>query len=561
MGVPSIVVSLARVSAAAAARDGKMAATATALVPGAGWQPHADALAAASTASDLLRALRALHGGLSTGACFPREGDVQAACAARYAAVGPEWTREVAQWYLRVMNLYAAPVVPATAYEGQFMPPAYLFTPAPSALIPVVQIPPPVMPVVDAVVVPAHNDGAFFVSTDKSLVVPATAIASPLSGGGGNAGPVVQATAIATPTAVATTVVDAPTAGESKTQPSSPPQSAARAAAAAASEGDAIFVNFDKVPTNPGAITPAPFVYAAPTAADAADDGSAVYLPSGKNGPAIPAAEVQQAIVVAVPQVKPKPEVTLDMYKDGDETSTDVWCEEEEYFNTTHLNLWNNDISTIAGLKKFPNLLRLTVRSNELKNLQGINESSTLRWLDASNNDVNSLKGLEHMPSLEWLDLHDNEFKNLDGMGALPQLTFLNMRHSDLTRLDGIERMIPRVRYLDLSSNDLQSVSGLEKCVYLTEVNLNYNDLKDFGEVLPLFRLPYLARLDLSNNHFSDAAVRNLKKAAAKRNPKLRLIFDSAEAGASSNGQRSSGSSGGGSGGGGGGGNGCCSVQ
>ena len=124
-----------------------------------------------------------------------------------------------------------------------------------------------------------------------------------------------------------------------------------------------------------------------------------------------------------------------------------------------------------------------------------------------------------------------------------------------------VERMIPRVRYLDLSSNDLQSVSGLEKCVYLTEVNLNYNDLKDFGEVLPLFRLPYLARLDLSNNHFSDAAVRNLKKAAAKRNPKLRLIFDSAEAGASSNGQRSSGSGGGGSGGGGGGGNGCCSVQ
>ena len=52
---------------------------------------------------------------------------------------------------------------------------------------------------------------------------------------------------------------------------------------------------------------------------------------------------------------------------------------------------------------------------------------------------------------------------------------------------------------------------------------------------MPLFRLPYLARLDLSNNHFSDAAVRNLKKAAAKRNPKLRLIFDSAEAGASSN--------------------------
>ena len=297
-------------------------------------------------------------------------------------------------------------------------------------------------------------------------------------------------------------------------------------------DGSAMFVSFDKVPTAPDAIVRPPVMYTAPTEGPHAyDDGSAVFVAGDKSGPRISAGDVQQEIQIVVPTVEPTPETTLDMYADGDETTTDVWCEDHEYFSTSHLNLWNNDISKIEGLKKFPNLLRLTLSSNELKNLRGINDSSSIRWLDASNNDVNSLEGLGGMPSLEWLDLHNNEFKNLIGMGTLPQLTFLNMRHSDLTRLDGIGRLLPRIRYLDLSSNDLVSVAGLEKCVYLTEINLNFNDLQHYQEVDRLLRLPYLARLDLSNNKFSKAAILNLKDKAARVNPKLTLVFDSGEAG------------------------------
>ena len=169
---------------------------------------------------------------------------------------------------------------------------------------------------------------------------------------------------------------------------------------------------------------------------------------------------VQKEVNIVQPKKQPKPENTLDDYKDGDETTTDIWCTPEQMFDTTHLNLWNNDISVIEGLSKFPNLLRLTLRSNEIKNLYGVSDCKNLRWLDVSDNDVNSLKGLEGMSSLEWLDVHNNEFKSLDGMGILPQLTFLNMRHSDLRNLIGIGQTLPRIRYIDVSSNDLTTIRG-----------------------------------------------------------------------------------------------------
>ena len=86
------------------------------------------------------------------------------------------------------------------------------------------------------------------------------------------------------------------------------------------------------------------------------------------------------------------------------------------------------------------------------------------------------------------------------------------MRHSDLKHVIGIDQMLPRLRYIDLSSNDLYTIKGLEKLIYLTEINLNTNDLKDFAEIKPLLRLPYLARLDISNNQFSAQAINNFKK-------------------------------------------------
>jgi hypothetical protein len=77
----------------------------------------------------------------------------------------------------------------------------------------------------------------------------------------------------------------------------------------------------------------------------------------------------------------------------------------------------------------------------------------------------------------------------------------------------------------------------------LTEINLNSNDLRDFNEIRPLLRLPYLKRLDLSNNYFTSKAIKNLRKIARSDNPNLEIIVNSGEANASNNGAARSGSS------------------
>ena len=492
--------------------------TINATVEGQGWPPHAAALTNASTESGLVTAFADLHVQLLSGECFANESAVKTCCMHKYSsAAGSIWTRAVAQGYLRCMNTFATPVIPTLAYAGQCFPPPYLFTPPPSALIPVVPVPAPIFAVADAIAIPIHNDAAWG-------TISATPVAAATYDNDG--------VPLATSTA-AVVVLE----GKSST--------ASTTVAVAAATGDAMWVSVDKtVTTEPAHIQPVPFVYAPPA------DGSACWVNDGKIPIAV--AQVQQPIRVVPARVQPKPETTLDMYKDGDETSTDVWCTPEEQFDTTHLNLWNNDISQIEGLHKFPNLLRLTLRSNEVKTLNGVADAHNLRWLDVSDNDVHSLKGLEGMSSLEWLDVHNNEFTSLDGMGMLPQLTFLNMRHSDLKNLHGIEKMLPRMRYIDVSSNDLRTVQGLERCTYLTEINLNSNDLNNFNEIKPLLRLPYLKRLDLSNNLFSNTAIRNLRKFGQECNPGLEIVCNSSVAGAKSGGEGGSGASGS---------EGCCAVQ
>ena len=491
---------------------------ATAQVEGQGWPPHETAINHANTSNSLVLAFTNLHSNLLSGNVFVNEQVVKACSMKKYDNVGGAnggvWNRACAQWYLRCMNTFACPVIPVAAYDGQYFPPAYLFTPPPSALIPVVPVPLPVMQIANAYPVPVHSDATWAPAwkddgTDANVSNGPIAAATPITEGKTN-------TSTSTPTSNPTV------------------------------DGSAMWVDIDKnVSTEPEQIAPVPFVYTPP------NTGNACWVNDDKIP--IAASEVQQPIAIVQPRITPKPERVLDMYKDGDETSTDVWCTPEEQFDTTHVNLWNNDISKIEGLNKFPNLLRLTLRSNEIKNLYGVSEARNLRWLDVSNNDVNSLKGLEGMSSLEWLDVHDNEFTSLDGMGILPQLTFLNMRHSDLKHIIGIEKMLPRLRYIDLSSNNLYTVKGLERCTYLTEINLNTNDLQDFSEIRPLLRLPYLKRIDISNNKFSNGALKNFKKICREKNSQLELVCNSGEASASSSGAVRSGGGGGDAG--------CCSVQ
>ena len=222
------------------------------------------------------------------------------------------------------------------------------------------------------------------------------------------------------------------------------------------------------------------------------------------------------------------PEGTL-AYTDGDEDTTDVYCNAEELLTTTHLNLFNNDIARIENLGKFPNLLRLTVRSNEIEELSGLSECPTLRWVDVSDNNLKQIGTVSNMHALEWMDVHNNELKTLEGFGQCSRLTFLNVRHSDLHDIRGIEALTA-LRWLDVSSNEIVHIKGLEKCLFLTEVNLNNNDLADVHSVARASPLPCATR-PLTQQLPQDRHQEHPGILCA-REPKCRVEFDNRKSGA-----------------------------
>lgn len=142
------------------------------------------------------------------------------------------------------------------------------------------------------------------------------------------------------------------------------------------------------------------------------------------------------------------------------------------------LSYQHNRISAMApgALASTPQLLFLDLFDNQLASLAGLEGAPRLRVLLAGRNQLSSPAGLEGAPRLDVLDLHANRLRALDGLAALRQL-----------------------RVLNLAGNQLRSLAGLAGLSGLAELNLRRN-LIDRLDPLPPDALPALQRLFLSHN-------------------------------------------------------------
>jgi len=317
-------------------------------------------------------------------------------------------------------------------------------------------------------------------------------------------------------------------------------------------------------PAYPGQAMPPPYLFTPPVAA--AIDPPPAYTPSAPapydggaggaaggaggggmggdfkmpGGPALfyaPAPSVmvhspEQQIALGVPvyETPPQEEYTLDFQDGVEKTTGELPCRPENLWRVAHINLWNNDVVSIVGLEKYPNLMRLTLRSNDIKTLSGIQAAPNLRWVDASDNDLRDLAGMSSLNSLEWLDLHNNDLPNLRGLSWCPRLTYLNLWHNDLKDLSGIETL-PSLRHVNLSSNDLTHVKGLAHCKALEEVNLAENDLTDLPSVLALATCPRLRVLNLSGNKYNGKQAKQIQEHFRTHLPGCRLTIDGGRGG------------------------------
>lgn len=91
----------------------------------------------------------------------------------------------------------------------------------------------------------------------------------------------------------------------------------------------------------------------------------------------------------------------------------------------------------------------------------------------------------------------------------------------------------PNLRWVNMSSNNLKEVNeDLCKCRNLVEIDLAFNNLRNPKSIMQLADLPYLRRLDLSQNDFSEADKNRIISFFRPRNPQCKVVFTSELTGA-----------------------------
>jgi Leucine-rich repeat (LRR) protein len=118
----------------------------------------------------------------------------------------------------------------------------------------------------------------------------------------------------------------------------------------------------------------------------------------------------------------------------------------EEALLCTALNLHNNEIDSLEGLPKMPDLTDINLSSNNLVScsFQELSYSSSLKTLNIASNLIESLHGFLFLPNLLVLDLSYNDLTSLKGFEhSLPNLTNLNITKNKITDL---AKIIPYIR-------------------------------------------------------------------------------------------------------------------
>ena len=241
------------------------------------------AIEQANTTHDLAKAIELLYNSVANDpGCQCTKKQVIDVCTIKYNAVGKThggvWTIEISQLYYKTLQLFSKPVRPKPAYQGQQLPPPYLFTAPASPVVPVVVPPAPTMQVVEAVVLPQQD--AINARCVNAVVnaVPVTVANSNNDGQQDEKAAAVNVTAASGTVTVNASLVDPTVMAE-----------------------------------------PCPYVYAAPM--------PNVYSPNGMPMVDAKVVQAQQPVVAkctVIADPVPVAEVSVE-YLDGDETTTDVW--------------------------------------------------------------------------------------------------------------------------------------------------------------------------------------------------------------------------------------------
>ena len=208
------------------------------------------------------------------------------------------------------------------------------------------------------------------------------------------------------------------------------------------------------------------------------------------------------------------------------------------------------------SLRTAVNCLYLDVSNNDVRTLEEINGGVNLVYLDASSNDIGQggrlglpmpgaprsrpstdqasrltaraggATGSVVLACLEGLNLANNDIGPHIPAGAFdwcPNVRAVSLNDNDIISFPD-DPCWPQLQVLNLANNDLRVVPTLPRCPYVRQIYLDKNELGD-DQIPYICRLidlhPYLIKLKLGHNNFSDGGIAQICEYARAKNPYL----------------------------------------
>lgn len=177
------------------------------------------------------------------------------------------------------------------------------------------------------------------------------------------------------------------------------------------------------------------------------------------------------------------------------------------------LNISKNNLTSLADFDKenihtdkseasplFPVLITLDISNNKIADLNGIKNFPALENLQISSNNLTDISMLSELSSLQKLNLKNNQIRNISALKFLPQLTMLNISGNPVGNSDVI-KCLKNLDTLIVSNTGITNVSSLSGLTNLTSLDLSGNLI---GDIKPLQKLTNLKSLNLTGTDFTD---------------------------------------------------------
>ena len=141
-------------------------------------------------------------------------------------------------------------------------------------------------------------------------------------------------------------------------------------------------------------------------------------------------------------------------------------------YNIKELNLINNELTDISGIRLFKNLKYLYLNNNKIKDISVTQYLKNLQSLNIDNNKIKDISVLKYLKELSYLYISDTEIKDISVIKNLNNLNILG--------IENLELESDQIQYIQLLNNlqTLWSLGSFKDISVLKQLNKDIRIIK-----------------------------------------------------------------------------------